>query len=93
MTRCVSRFALLLILPWACAQGDEAGLTGLSGAYTAGPGGAETDGESGSGGAGTAGPMPGTDPLTSSGGAESTGGSDTSGGDDGNPACCQVSGL
>jgi len=88
MPRPASRIALLLLslsLVSACAAGTDDGLTGFSGAYTAGPAdGGDTGTASDS--AGSEGSADG--PATTAASADGTsGGAD---GGEGNPLCCQV---
>src|SRR5262245_15716950 len=84
MPRLASRIALLALLPLpsACAAGGDDGLTGLSGAYTAGPAdGGTASGSEGSDGEATEGPA-----TTAASADGTTGGAD----DGGNPLCCEV---
>jgi hypothetical protein len=71
------RLALLVVLPLgsACAAGSDDGLTGLSGAYTAGPAGDSGDESIGSSSGATDASADGTGAAT---------------GGEGNPLCCQV---
>lgn len=89
MPRHASRIALLLVVPLsiaACSAGSDDGLTGFSGAYTAGPAdGGDTGTASGSdGSAGESAEGPATTAASADG---TSGGAD---GGEGNPLCCQV---
>jgi hypothetical protein len=86
MSRHASRIALLLVFPLsiaACSAGSDDGLTGFSGAYTAGPAeGGDMGTASGSdGSAGSEGP------ATTAASADGTSAAD---GGEGNPLCCQA---
>ena len=84
MPRPASRIALLLLLPLfpACAAGTDDGLTGFSGAYSAGP--AEGDEGTASGSEGSEGSA---EASTAASADDTGGGSD---GGEGSPLCCQV---